>query len=121
MRNTSPTEAAEQTALFRWAAYSVGRYPELGLMHHIPNGGSRDTREAHNLRQQGVKSGVPDICLPVARHGYHGMYIELKRTKGGRVSDEQRAWLDALQRQGYWAVVCYGYEDARMAIEAYLN
>lgn len=121
MRNTSPVEAAEQTALFRWAAYSTGRYPELATLFHIPNGGSRDYREAHNLRLQGVKRGVPDIFLPAARKGFHGLFIELKRTKGGKVSEDQRAWLDALTRQGYRAVVCYGFEEAQHEIESYLD
>jgi len=119
--NGTPLEAAEQMALFRWAAYSLGKYPELGLLHAIPNGGSRDGREAHNLKLQGVKAGVPDIHLPVARGPYHSLYIELKRQKGGRVSEEQRAWIAALNRAGNLAVVCNGFEEARQVIENYLD
>ena len=41
-RNTPiPTEAQEQTALFQWAKMQSGKYPELALLHAIPNGGSR--------------------------------------------------------------------------------
>lgn len=119
--NDTPHESAEQTALFKWAAYSAGRYPELRLMHAIPNGGSRDPREARNLKAQGVKAGVPDICLPVPRGGYHGLYIELKRRKGGRLSEEQAVWIDRLNRLGYRAVVCRGWDAARAEIEAYLG
>lgn len=115
------TEAAEQKALFKWAHMSEGRWPELRLLHHCPNGGSRDPREAHNLRLEGVKPGVPDICLPVPRGGYHGLYIELKRLKGGRVSEEQKDWLSALTRQGYMAVVCHGWQEAQGVIMGYLN
>lgn len=121
MKNNSPLEAQEQEALFRWAAYSAGKYPELRLMYAIPNGGSRDRREAHNLRLQGVKAGVPDICLPVPRGRFAALYIELKRQKGGRVSDEQRGWIEALNRAGNRAVVCRGYEEARAEIERYLG
>mgnify|MGYP004433785991 CR=1 FL=1 len=38
----------------------------------------RDARTAANLKRQGVKAGVPDLHLPVARGGYNGLYIELK-------------------------------------------
>lgn len=62
-----PTESVEQISLFRWANYSRGRYPELALLHHIPNGGTRSKSEAGRFRAEGVKAGVPDICLPVAR------------------------------------------------------
>ena len=67
-------ESEEQICLFQWAQYQSGRYPELELMYHIPNGGSRNKYEAANLKLQGVKAGVPDICLPVARGKFHGLY-----------------------------------------------
>ena len=114
-------EAQEQRALFDWMAYAQNRWPELGLCFHIPNGGSRDPREAHNLRMQGVKPGVPDICLPVPRNGYAALYIELKRKSGGVLSDNQRVWLKALNRAGNRAVVCYGFDDARETILEYLR
>lgn len=115
------TEAQEQRTLFQWIGMMAGRYPELALCYHIPNGGSRNAIEAHNLRLQGVKAGVPDICLPVARGKYHGLYIELKRQQKSRVSVDQKIWLNALRDQGYLAVVCYGWEDAKNVIEGYLN
>ena len=114
-------EAQEQRALFDWAAYAQNRWPELGLLYHIPNGGSRDPREAHNLRMQGVKPGVPDICLPVPRNGYAALYIEMKRKSGGVLSDNQRVWLKALNRAGNRAVVCNGFDEARETILEYLR
>ena len=115
------TESQEQQLLFEWAALSAGRWPELALMYHIPNGGSRSKSEAGRFRAEGVKSGVPDICLPVARGGYHGLYIELKRVKGGRVSTAQQGWISALRDQGYYACVCKGWDDAAHVIKAYLE
>ena len=116
-----PTEAQEQPALFQWVAMMEGRIPELRLMHHCPNGGSRNAIEAHNLRLQGVKAGIPDIFLPVARGGFHGLYIEMKRRKGGRVSVEQKKMLLALRDQGYRTEVCEGWEVAKKTILEYLN
>lgn len=81
--NNTPSEDVEQAQLFAWAAYASGKYPELALMHHIPNGGKRGKAEAARFKLQGVKAGVPDIFLPCARGGCHGLYIELKRVKGG--------------------------------------
>lgn len=121
MRAQVATEAKEQEALFEWAALMELRWPELKLLHHIPNGGRRDPREAHNLRRQGVKPGVPDICLPVARGGYHSLYIELKRKKGWRLSGEQIEWIHDLSAEGNKAMVCMGWEQAKEAIEKYLE
>lgn len=113
-------EAAEQSTLIDWSMHCHGKHPELDLLFHIPNGGSRNKREAANLKRQGVKSGVPDLFLPVPRGGYHGLFIELKYGKN-KPTDAQRKWAAALNEQGYMAVVCYGFEDARDTIEKYLG
>ena len=115
------TEAEEQAAVMRWAFFESAYMPELKLLFHIPNGGSRNKLEAVHLKQQGVKSGVPDLMLPVARRGYHGLFIEMKRTKGARVSDEQKDWLGRLLREGYLALVCHGFEEARTALTDYIR
>ena len=121
MKNIMPTEAEEQAALFHWAGLMQGQHPELKLLHHIPNGGYRNKREAASLQREGVKAGVPDICLPVARNGCHGLYIELKRRKGGRLSPSQARWMEQLQKQDYQVAVCYGWDEAKRIILQYLN
>lgn len=115
-----PKEAEEQAALFSWARLAAGTMPELKLLYHVPNGGSRNRLEAIHLKQQGVRSGVPDICLPVPRGGKGALYIELKRRSGGRLEARQKEWLDALNAAGNLAVVCHGWEEARTVIEQYL-
>ena len=117
----TPTEAEEQTALFEWAELQSGRFPEVRLLYHVPNGGSRNKTEAARLRAQGVKAGVPDLCLPVARGGKHGLYIELKRQRGGRTSEEQEGWIKALRKQGFAAEVCKGWQEAAEMIVEYLR
>lgn len=114
------TEAQEQKALFQWAGYAEQQYPELKLLHHIPNGGKREARTAANLKKEGVKAGVPDICLPVARGQYHGLYIELKAGKN-KTTAKQKEWLNALNQEGYATKVCYGWSEARETIEKYLG
>lgn len=116
-----PTESVEQQCLFRWAEFQSGRYPELKLLYHVPNGGSRKKSEAGRFKAEGVKAGVPDLCLPVARGGYHGLYIELKRLKHSKTSEDQKAWIEKLNEQGYCAVVCKGWEAAAKVITEYLN
>lgn len=121
MQHYIPTEDTEQAHIFVWAAWARGKYPELDLMHHIPNGGKRSKSEAARFKAQGVKAGVPDIFLPCARGGYHGLYIELKRTKGGKISAAQKEWIDALRGQGYKVIVCYGFDEAKEVIISYLE
>ena len=114
------SESAEQQAVIEWAEWASARYPCLKLLYHIPNGGSRSRAEAGRFKSEGVKSGVPDLCLPAARHGYHGLYIEMKAEKGV-VSENQKKWIADLSKEGYFCRVCYGADAAIRLIEEYLK
>ena len=109
-------EAAEQIAYFKWAAY----IPELRWAFHIPNGGSRNKIEAVNLKRQGVKSGVSDIFIPLARGGYHGLFIELKVGRN-KPTDNQLEFINVMKKEGYAASVCYGAEAAIAVTRQYLS
>ena len=116
-----PSESDEQKALMRWTKYNSGRWPELERLYHIPNEGQRDPRVGARMRDEGMKKGVPDLCLPVARGGCHALYIEMKRTKGGTVSPEQTDWIEWLLRHGYAACVCRGWQEAAKVIKEYMT
>jgi len=114
-----PTEAHEQRTLIQWATLAAVEEPRLRLLMMIPNGAARPgTRGA--LVAQGLRSGVPDLFLPVPSGRYHGLWLELKRRSGGRVTPEQREWITRLRGQGYRAEVCRGWEEARHCIVDYL-
>lgn len=121
MTVSAPTEAQEQAALFAWAAYASKRRPELALLFHIPNGGARSARTGASLKRQGVKAGVPDLFLPVARHGWHGLFIELKRKEQWHIDPAQKEWHERLAEQGYSVVVCWGADEAVKVLEDYLE
>lgn len=114
------SESAEQQALFRWAEYMSGRHPEIRLLYHIPNEGKRSRATGARLKAEGLKAGVPDICLPVATGKYHGLYIELKAGRN-TATDKQKEWLAALCAHGYCTAVCWGWEQAAAVITDYLG
>ena len=100
------------------------RYPELFvLIYHVPNGGHRHKAVAAKLKGQGVKAGVPDLVVPMARGGFFGLYIEFKATppNDAAVSISQYAWIRQLSEQGYLAIVCRGHFDAMEQLRAYLR
>jgi hypothetical protein len=119
-------EDDHQEALIKWADISASEHFPTNLLHSIPMGGYRNPREGARLKAQGARAGVPDLCLPVARHGFHGLYIEMKRpiVKGEpkpTVSPEQKYWIEQLRFHGYKAEVCYGWSDAQQVIKDYLK
>ena len=120
MRMNTNSESNEQISLFEWCEYSLGKYPELQLLFHIPNGGYRTTATAGRMKAEGVKSGVPDLMLPVSKGGYHGLFIEMKAGKNKTTSNQEK-WLHNLSVQGYLTLVCYGWEEAAKSLADYLN
>ncbi|MBA1200477.1 VRR-NUC domain-containing protein [Pseudomonas capeferrum] len=114
-------EGQEQAALMRELEL---RFPAVAkLIYHVPNGGHRMKAVAAKLKAQGVKAGVPDLVLPMARGGYFGLYIEFKAAPpfDAAVSASQHGFIQALNTQGYLAVVCRGQLDAMEAVQAYLQ
>lgn len=117
---SAPTEHGEQVAVIEWSLTKANAYPELVLLYAIPNGGQRAKGVAGKLKAEGVKAGVPDLCLPVARGEYHALYVEMK-TKIGRVADKQADWHLALVQQGNRVEVCYGAAAAVRVLEQYIG
>ena len=85
------------------------------------NGGSRNLFEAMKFKRMGVAPGYPDIFVPFPVAHYHGFFIEMKREKGGKVSAEQRQWLQHLREKGYYAEVARGCEEAKELFLHYLS
>jgi len=113
-------EHRAQVALVTWAAYASGAEPRLKMLFAIPNGADRGKAAAGKSKGEGQKAGVPDLCLPVPVGVYHGLYIELK-VGAGRLSVEQKWWLERLATNGYAVCVPYGWENAKDAILRYLR
>lgn len=114
MRISFPTEDAEQAMLCTWMTLQRIRF------FAIPNGGFRNFKEASKFKRCGVQPGVPDICIPIPSGSYHGLYIELKRVSGGKLSDYQIEWLNFLREQGYYADVAHGFDEAKKMVTDYL-
>lgn len=113
-------EGMEQAALF---AILTLKHPEVArLAFHVPNGGHRHIKVAAEMKRQGVKAGVSDIVIPMAGGSWFGLFIEFKAAppNDARVSPEQSAFLIRMEREGYFATVCRGVDDALRVIEQYL-
>ena len=116
----SRSEDDELCAVFAWAAMLEGVYPCLELMYHTPNEGKRTAASGGRLKAKGLKKGVPDIALPCARGGYHGLYIELK-VGDGKPTAEQKKYLHALDVEGYFVALAYSAAEAIRLIERYVR
>lgn len=118
-----PTESQEAKALLEWAnlqPLAGGKISDY--LVHIPNEGKRTFSFATKLKREGLKSGVSDYFLAYPVPPYGGLWIELKRRSNrAKATVAQAAWLALMEQVGYAAKICYGWEQARAAIEGYLK
>ena len=76
---------------------------------------------AARLKASGVKSGVPDLFLPLPIPGRSaGLWIEMK-APGGTVTQNQDDYLRFLYEVGFLTKVCYSAQDAVDEIRGYLE
>lgn len=107
MKIKQASESHEQQEVVKWFRQT---YPDV-LIHSIPNGGSRSISEACRLKCEGVVKGIPDLFIPAWR-----LWVEMKKVKGGVVSEEQKSVINYLQGVGYSVIVCAGAEEAKRQI-----
>ena len=115
-------EHTEQVTLMQWWRLACHGFaiPEE-LLFAIPNGGQRNIVVASKLKAEGVRAGVPDIFLAWPSRRHCGLFIEMKKAKGGRVSENQKSLMEDLNKSGYLAVVCHGWTEAKSVIVKYLT
>ena len=113
-------EHHEQVLFMQWCYLQEKKYPQLSLMFAIPNGGQRNASTAAKLKKEGVKAGIPDLHLPIARGKYSSLFIEMKIGKN-RATKHQLSMMQALEEAGNRCVVCYGAKEAIAQTLAYLQ
>lgn len=107
------TEHDMQASIIAEVNLRACQEPQWSLLFAIPNGGDRDIRVAARLKSEGVRRGVPDLCWPLVRGRYSGLFMELK-IKPNRTTAEQNEWLASLRMNGYYT--CVVYDDPAEAI-----
>lgn len=121
-----PSEYDIQVSLFKFADLMSREYPELDMLWGSMNGiwiqGPNKWAIIKKAQNAGcLPKGYPDIGLDLARKGYHGFRMELKRKKGSPVSPEQKRRLKRLSEEGYYSVVAYGLDEAKENLMRYIT
>lgn len=118
--NIEPPERKSQAAVIQWSHLACRQWPELRFLFAVPNAAQRTAANARLNIAMGLKAGVPDLLLPVARDGCFGLAIEMK-VKRGKPTEQQVEWLSGLQSLGWRAVICYSATEAIELLRAYMS
>jgi hypothetical protein len=115
----TPSEEHEQIVFITRVRFL---YPLLANnVMAIPNGGWRNKAQAALLKRAGVLRGAPDLLIALVRKEWPGLFIEMKRVKGGAVSPDQKIVHQALRSAGYKVEVAQGADMAWEIFEEYVN
>lgn len=100
--------------------------PELKWIHAIPNGGKRDCITAASLKAQGVKSGIPDVFVPIPINSFAGLYIEFKAPSFGQnpekgLTKTQKEFKIYAESVGYDYKVVSCWQNAISHVQNYLK
>lgn len=105
------------------------QYPKE-IIHHSPNGGKRATKvnkngvkyspEAVRFKKMGTHKGFPDIFIATPNKYYHGLFIEMKSSKG-KADENQLATHAHLFSKGYCVLLVNNFEDFNLWVTEYMK
>ncbi len=126
----SPSRHLEHDAQCRvirwWDSHGsrAGAHFKYGLeefcLYAVPNAALRSPALGAWMKAEGMRAGIPDLQLDVARDGFHGLRIEMK-AGANKESDKQSEVLASLRRRGYKTMTCWTTDAAIDAIQDYLD
>lgn len=117
-RKPSHKEEDMQLQCVKWFDH---QYPKLKLhLHHSPNGGKRNEREAARFKAMGTRAGFPDLILLYPNQFYSFMGIELK-TEKGKQSEHQKAYQKLFDGMGAKYIIVRSIEDFMREVKDYLS
>lgn len=116
VREIKQSEDNLQKSCVKWLKL---QHPSV-LVHHSPNGGKRNPREAAKFKAMGTRPGCPDVMIYKRSEQYAGLAIELKVGKN-TTTDNQKAFIDELTGNGWYCVVVYNIEAFMRAVNGYMS
>lgn len=118
MATVAHPESKLQIQCVTWFRY---QYPHLApLFFAVPNGGSRNKREAAIMKAEGITAGVSDLILNIPGGAHAQLAIEMKDTKGTQ-SAAQKRYQRYAQAVGIKYIICKSFDDFRSEVINYLD
>ena len=107
------TESQEQINFVAWFRLQFKKHRILS----IPNGmWTKGIRTAIKAKKEGMSAGVPDLFIPSLI-----LWVEMKRSKGGRLSPEQKDWISYLETCGHTVIIGNGFLDAKEKVLEFIG
>lgn len=115
------SEHDEQVAFMQWLQVCLPVVYEHTTA--VPNQYTGRSNQMRLRVKEGLKKGYPDVLIDYPIAPWHGLRIEFKRADGipSDVHGHQFQWIERLNRQGYYACVAWGCDDAIAIVRKYVR
>lgn len=125
--NNSPLEESECRAFSEYLFW-LQKQGKIIKFAHIANETAQLANKLTSLQRMrffqrlnklGNQKGLPDYII-VVRDVYNShvlLFIEMKRSKGGKQDANQKSWEKALNQAGEYYFVCKGFDEAQSLID----
>lgn len=122
------TEHDIQASLFNYCTIFENQFPQLKTMFAIPNGfwaagsGKRKFALMNKYKAEGLKPGIPDICLPLpsADGKWNVLFLECKKP-GEKLNDNQKKIHQLFNSKGIRVEIFYSRSEALNIISNHLK
>ena len=117
------TEDQLQVRIGQWLDLAL---PLGAVWHHSPNEGNRHVSYKVKQKKMGTKAGWPDIEIfcpgDQSKVGNSiAIFIELKRPKGGKLSDNQALMRDKLELAGCFWQLCRSIDQVEEFLDGIIK
>lgn len=112
------TESNEQIAAMDWLRLQHPKLADYTL--HIGNERKASYYAGYIMKRMGVLKGASDLFMAWPCGGFHGLFIEVK-SKIGKPTPEQTAFIKRMNEVGYFAKVCYGADEVISTMQDYIK
>lgn len=112
------SESQEQIAAMEWLRLQYPNIAEHTM--HIGNERKASYFVGYIMKQMGVLKGASDLFMAWPSGGFHGLFIEVK-SKTGKPTAYQLAFLERMNKVGYLAKVCYGADEVISTMREYIG
>lgn len=102
-----------QEACVNWFRYAYPNY----IIFSVPNGGTRNSREAVQLRREGALAGVADLII-VTEGAV--LFVEMK-TKHNKQQETQKVFQSNVERLGHTYSVCHSLSEFQLIVERFIK
>ncbi|SEA79970.1 VRR-NUC domain-containing protein [Prevotella sp. tc2-28] len=102
-----------QEACVKYFRYAYPNY----IIFSVPNGGTRNSREAVQLKREGALAGVADLVVVIEGAV---LFVEMK-TKNNKQQESQKVFQKNVERLGHQYSVCHSLQEFQLAIERFIK